>query len=474
MVSKKILGVAIAAALSAPAFAVVDLTGGTNGAGSGAVLYAKESVLSSQVSNGLVQVTAATPSTYGPLVVGSAELDVEVATGFGVTATTHAFIRFNLTNAKFKNAVLASHLTAVSGTISNVTVAQGGAVGDDYVILDVTSGGLAQTDKLRLSLNGLQVSPTAAATISYAHYSTSPNAVGQSGALATDSYAFVSVANALTTTISKTDRVANVSTTPTAFTQFITPASAIASIGNIKFELAAGALSPVGAAVTTLAQVMDTAAGKSQVQITSGDLSFISGANAAATALNLTFGGVAADVATPGTNTASTGKLTQLSGLALAGAGNDVVLSATSAINAGTYTLAFTPTAITNAQYGAASATGSLGEITRSGTTIQVPYLTTYADYNQRLVLVNRGASSAPYSISFTKEAGVTAVAGTAATGTLAANETKIIKASDIVTLTGATRTAATVVITAPSTTIDAATTTVNLSDKSTDTVKLQ
>lgn len=466
MVSKKILGVAIAAAMSAPAFAVIDMTAGTGGVGTGAVLYAKESVTTGQVSGGLVQLTAA-----------GTELNTVADLGFGVSAGSHAFIRINLTNAKFKTAVVSGDLTLPGQTVDTnyvVTVAQGGAIGDDYVIFDVTAvTAQAQTQDIQLALAGLQVSPTAATTISYAHYSTSPNAVGQTGALATDSYAAISVANALTTTITATDRVANVSTTPTAFTQFVSPVSATASLGNVKFELAAGALDAVGVAVTTLAQVIDTAATKSTLAVT-GDLSFISGTDAATTQPNLTFGGVNSDLATPGTNTVSTAKLSDLSGITLAGAGNDVVITATSAINAGSYSLTFTPTAIATAAYGAATASGALGTITRSGTTIQVPYLTTFADYNQRLVLVNRGASAAPYTISFTEEAGVTATAGTMASGTLAANETKIIKATDIVTLAGATRTAATVVITAPTTTIDAATTSVNLSDKSTDTVKLQ
>lgn len=462
MVSKKILGVAIAAALSAPAFAVIDMTAGTGGVGTGAVLYAKESVTTGQVSGGLVQLTAA-----------GTQLNTVADLGFGVSAGSHAFIRFNLTNAKFKTAVVSGDLTLPGQTVTTnyvVTVAQGGAIGDDYVIFDVTAVTVqAQTQDIQLALAGLQVSPTAATTISYAHYSTSPNAVGQTGALATDSYAAISVANALTTTITATDRVANVSTTPTAFTQFVTPVSATASLGNVKFELASGALTAAGVAVTALNQVIDTGAAKSTLTVT-GDLSFTLGANAGATAANLTFGGVASNTAA--TNVPSA-KLDTLTGITLAGAGNDVVVTATSAINAGSYSLTFTPTAIATAAYGAATATGALGTITRSGTTVQVPYLTTFADYNQRLVLVNRGSTAAPYSITFTEEAGVTATAGSMATGTLAANETKIIKATDIVTLAGATRTAATVVITAPSTTIDAATTSVNLSDKSTDTVKL-
>jgi hypothetical protein len=108
-----------------------------------------------------------------------------------------------------------------------------------------------------------------------------------------------------------------------------------------------------------------------------------------------------------------------------------------------------------------------------NGTTVQLPYLTTFADYNQRLVIVNRGTSDATYSVTFTSEATATATAGTAATGTVAAGTTSSIKVSDIVTMTGLTRTAATIVIVAPTANLSVATNQVNLSDGSTDTVVL-
>ena len=469
MVSKKILGVAIAAAMSSPAFAILDFTAGTGGVGAGAVVYAKETITTAQVVGGLVQVASATPTTYGPLVVGSGELDVVVATGFGVANTNKAFIRFNLTNAKFRYAVTANDLRAVSGTISAVTVAQGGAIGDDYVIFDVTSGGLSQTDTLRLALNGLQVSSSAPATISYAHYSTSPGAVSQTGALATDSYAGVSVANVLAPTVVAANRVASVTASP-AFSLFVDPASATASLGTVEFKLTAGSLSATGAAVTLLNQVINIVDGQSAFTV-AGDLSFTLGANAGATAANLTFGGSASDTAATNVPSAKHSRFTT-AGLAV-NVAYPVALTATSAINLGAYSITADLVGIATAAFPPADVTAALGTISRSGTTIQVPYLTTFTDYRQRLVLVNRGSTAVPYAISFTREAGVTATAGSAATGTLAANETKIIPATDIVTLTGATRTAATVVITAPSTTIDAATTTVNVSDKSTDTVKL-
>ncbi len=459
MVSKKILGVAIAAVMSAPAFAVIDMSAGTGGVGAGAVVYAKESVTTAQVVSGMVQLTAA-----------GTELNVRAATGFGVVSTTHAFIRFDLTNAKFKNQVVGGDLTAVTGTITGTpVVAQGGAPGDTFVIFDVTSGGLAQGDLLQLALTGLQVSPTAAATINYAHYSTSPNAVAQTGALATDSYAAISVAEVLVPTVVATDRVADVTTTP-AFTAFVNPASATASLGTVEFKLTAGALTAVGTTVTALNQVINIADGQSSMTV-AGDLSFTTDANAAATAGNLTFGGSASDTAATNVPSAKHSRFTT-AGLAVNTA-YSVAVTAKSAINAGVYTLSTNLVGIANAAYGPTNKTASLGTISRSGTTVQVPYVTTFGDYNQRLVLVNRSNLDAPYAITFTPEAGVTATAKAAATGTLAKGKTLILKATDVVEITGSTRTAATIVVTAPNTTIDAATTSVNLSDKSTDTVKL-
>ncbi|WP_049631508.1 hypothetical protein [Cellvibrio sp. pealriver] len=462
MVSKKILGVAIAAAMSAPAFAVIDMTGGTGGAGAGAVVYAKEAITTGQVTDGMVQLTAA-----------GTELNTVADLGFGVSAGSHAFVRFNLTNAKFKTAVVAADLTLPGQTVTTnyiVTVAQGGAVGDNYVIFDVTAvTAQTQTQDVQLALAGLQVSPTAATTISYAHYSTSPNAVGQTGALATDSYAGISVAEVLVPTVVATDRVADVTTTP-AFTAFVNPASATAQLGTVEFKLTAGSLTAVGAPVTALNQVINVADGQSSMTV-AGDLSFTTDANAAATAGNLTFGGSASDTAA--TNVPS-GKHSRFTTAALAvNTAYAIAVTAKSAINAGAYSLSTNLVGIANAAYGPTNKTASLGTITRSGTTVQVPYVTTFGDYNQRLVLVNRSNLDAPYSITFTPEAGVTATAKAVASGTLAKGKTLILKATDVVEITGGSRTAATIVVTAPNTTIDAATTSVNLSDKSTDTVKL-
>ena len=116
----------------------------------------------------------------------------------------------------------------------------------------------------------------------------------------------------------------------------------------------------------------------------------------------------------------------------------------------------------------------SLGRITRDGTTVHIPFLTTWADYNQRIVVSNRGANEADYWITFRPEDGVTATPGMYAMGTLDGNSTIMLRAMDVVTLEGRTRTAATFVAEAKSTQIDVATVIVNMMTGGTDTVNYE
>lgn len=483
MVSKKILGVAIAAALSSQAFAALDLTStATPAAGSGAFTVAKESLTTAQVdaTSGLVQFVNATA------------VDTTFDLGFGTSAGSHAFIRIDLTGgAKFKTGVTAASLT-LTGKANpadyTVSVGQGGAAGDSYVIFDVTAvTAMTQAQDVVLDLVDIQLSTTAANGISVAHYSTSPAAVGGSatnttGSLASDSYTFATVANALTTTISGSESTADVNASP-AFTKF-TGNTFDATIGNVKFVLADNAVDATGTAVNTLAQVIDVAASKSKLAVT-GDLSFIGLTNAATTATKLKFNGVNADTATDAASKVSTGTLSTLGAQNVGstttpGAGNDIVITAngTDLINAGSYSLTFTPTAIASAKFGVSPVSGAIGSIKRNGATAQVPYLTTNTGLNQKLVLVNRSSSDTTYTVTFTPEAGVTATAGAKASGTLAKNSTLVLRATDVVTLTGGSRTAATVVALSPASVIDAATQTVvtdtaSVSYGSNDTVNL-
>ena len=112
-----------------------------------------------------------------------------------------------------------------------------------------------------------------------------------------------------------------------------------------------------------------------------------------------------------------------------------------------------------------------IGRIERDAPTIRIPYFTTASVYNHRLILTNRTGTAVGYSTSFLTEAGVTATAGSDASGMLQANSVKVIRAENLVTLDGGSRTAVEVRIDAAANQIGVATTQVNLGDGSTDTV---
>ena len=135
------------------------------------------------------------------------------------------------------------------------------------------------------------------------------------------------------------------------------------------------------------------------------------------------------------------------------------------------YTAAVKYTKLANAMFPRADQTVTVGSIGRTGTTVQIPYLTTYEGYNQRLVLSNRGSAEAEYMIKFRPEAGVMATAGDAAEGMLPPGSTTILKATDVVELTGGSRTAATVTVVADSSMIDVSSVIVNRESRDTDTV---
>ena len=112
-----------------------------------------------------------------------------------------------------------------------------------------------------------------------------------------------------------------------------------------------------------------------------------------------------------------------------------------------------------------------LGEINRDGTTVHIPYMTTYEGYNQRIVLSNRSSTDAPYEMTFRPEVGVTAEGSSMAEGTLMGNTTVTFRTNDLVTLTGGARTAATIILEAQPKNIDVTSVIVNKESQDTDTV---
>ena len=93
-------------------------------------------------------------------------------------------------------------------------------------------------------------------------------------------------------------------------------------------------------------------------------------------------------------------------------------------INNTTYTITTMYDGIAGAAFGPSGGTYELGSIKRNGTTVYIPFLSSFDGYNNRLVLVNRGAPT-PYEITFTTEADVMAMPGMDAKGTLASGTTE-------------------------------------------------
>ena len=118
---------------------------------------------------------------------------------------------------------------------------------------------------------------------------------------------------------------------------------------------------------------------------------------------------------------------------------------------------------LVNAAFGPADlALTEFGRIRRDGTTVQIPYLTTATEYNQRIVIVNRSSRAAGYNFAITAMDGTTVAAGDMASGTIPANTTMVVKASDVVTVTGGTEAATTLNVVSTSAHIDVSTTQVN------------
>lgn len=114
----------------------------------------------------------------------------------------------------------------------------------------------------------------------------------------------------------------------------------------------------------------------------------------------------------------------------------------------------------------------AVGKIEQNGSTFQLPMVTTFEGYNNRIIIVNRGMRPATYSMEFTTEDGVTATAASGATGTVAAGTAAVVRTMDAVTLEGGMRTAATLFVVGSPSNIDVLTQIVNKSDGSTDTLR--
>ncbi|BFT31555.1 hypothetical protein D210916BOD24_27310 [Alteromonas sp. D210916BOD_24] len=446
MLNKKTLAVAIAASISTGAFAVQDISDKDTKA----IKVASE-----------LQSTSATTTT---VVNAANKLDVSSVVGFGFATGTTRYISFTLENAKFAGAVNALTLTDTdtSGAVLTATKLDGGVADASRVIYEVTVGtaAAAADDVFTLDMGNIKVTNGKSVNATYAIYETLTNAASGTGALK-------SFTGPVSTFASATVKspIAKDSTTlkPTAtvgseFTEFDNAQDTKAIIGKVD---------TTGTVDTTViapddglaVDPTDIFAPAARTVTLTGDLSFVDDS----------FLSVNADCSTDDVQLVESEDKTKA-----VSATNDLTMSTTAnyvcltvdgktEIVKGGYSLTLTN--------GTNTLSGALSNVVYDTLSVEVPYLTTFSGYNQRLFIVNKSSLPANYSFSFTSETGVTAAKGTAAEGTVPAKSMLAIKATDIVTLTGKTRTSAVLELEAEDASIKVTSQTVNLADGTTDTV---
>ena len=121
------------------------------------------------------------------------------------------------------------------------------------------------------------------------------------------------------------------------------------------------------------------------------------------------------------------------------------------------------------------AATGiHVANIDHDGTTVQIPFVTSYENYVQRVVIVNRNKADVGFTLAFRAEGDGMIEGDNPYEGMANGGTTTVLKVADLVTLTDPTRASATMTLLAAPGTVDVATTLVNKMDGSTDTVVLE
>jgi hypothetical protein len=245
--------------MSTSALAIVNLDDGT-----GSAKYAKELVVA------------------GTTALTGAAVNVTATLGFGVSTGQTRFIRFDLTNGKFKNAVVPANLTGPAAAIGPGTpvVSQGGTAGSTFVIYQITAQADIPQNAVVAFASGVvglvPVDANASIQMAYSLYEDAPSAAagGAAGRLNPNSAPQV-VAGLVTGLAFATvpnDTVVDVAATP-AYAKFIQggagTSTAVAQIGTVSSDAAAGVLDPLTGLQVAYAQLV--AAG-TKLLLTGSDL----------------------------------------------------------------------------------------------------------------------------------------------------------------------------------------------------------
>ncbi len=464
MLSRKTLGVAGAAILGSMALLVTNPANATINLedGMGKVKYAQETLTTAgEIMRDGVK--------YYTVTNGANAQNMSGKLGFD-SGTTPLFVRFDLTNMVFATTPLSDD-SLVGATTSRVA---GGTVtatkNDSWAVFRVTEPTVAdEVVTLAPTALGVMVDQPGSAKISVYLSITDALAGNDDYFRMKEVPGAVSVTSGANVTVTKGMDVADVAT---GFEEFVNrtgtgiPPDGVGEVGTIMIAPATATLGALNSAQVTAADVYTAA----DTTITvAGDFSDAVGQH-------YTSGDSCVTARTGDTNdlssTTGMGTLTVSEAEAAGGASVCLLEEADMEIPSAPYmvTVKFAKAAAANA-FAAPEFMGELGRFPRNGTTVHIPYMTTYEGYNQRLVLSNRGTTDAAYEIEFRPEEGVMATGTDMAMGTLMAGATVTMKAADLVMLTGGSRTAATINLVAEPMNIDVTSVTVNMETRGTDTV---
>ena len=483
-------------------------------AGTGSVTYAKEA-LTTTVSAGdpndtgtYYVVTNDVPP--GNTTVANAALDVDMTVPVQVSAALGVYLRYDLQNMVFGAALgpdsFVERWTDDTRTGSVGAVASGGDAGDPFVVYAVNPPvdslqppDLALNDTAVLAPGSLGIMPDAPGSITVSVYTSAEEAFAGAGTPLKRKKLenVVKTTSGVMTRITHTTATADVDT---GFTSLLGTGNGTARpLGSLQVSVANGALDASSGTVT-LDELFDvdltdqTAFQGGTVKLT-GDFSIgifhtDSSPGCASTPgigtddyFRFDTSGFASGPVLDSSKSQATLPVVFFTGNNADFLCVTIPFGNADAIPAGRYDaeVEFNVAAATGdnptppgSVFAPATVTGVIGEIDRGATTAHIPYLTTYAGYNNRIVITNRGNRDIDYTITYTPEAGTTATPGTDSKGMVAKSSTRVLSLSggDVVTLSGSTmRTAATVELAGTAREVQVSTVIVNLEDGSTDTV---
>ena len=402
MVSKKILGVAIAAAmLSQGAFAApLNLSGDSAATSLKIAKQAITTAAETSVGSGWYNVVDTG--------VGSTiDFDLTSKLGIGLAVNQKIYIKVKLTNAKFGATLTTGSfavtsngtaLAAGAGNATEDTIAQGGVAGNDTVILTVSPAageafGIADTVTLTLSalqINGSAVSAEVTTFDSVASAVAGTNVLYTANNVSGSTITYPS--DAVTAAVASPSTVT--ASVDELFKKFVTQAGVVsgsnlvAQFGQLSTALAT--YSELDGSPIELADVVTdtTSTVKFKGDFSAGNW-YVSDDATGTTKTALTLN-TAKDEATTTLNVIATKPYLL------------VVENGTAQIPVSTITADVTFTAPANGAFGAVAAdTGNAsGSIVRDGTTVLVPFINVNPAFNQKIIIVNRSTASAAVTLT--------------------------------------------------------------------------